>query len=176
MDPSILINDLQQKTNFKKKFSAYYFLKVLIHHFWKVKSQKKSQNTRNPGFSYYFCILIEGSGVGSGSIHLTNGSGSIPVTNGSGYQRPKNTWIRKPQHWFWACWLAHSTNLEMQGSPVHIIQGMYNNMIYILPQICFQRMSLQHLTTWIFEQNETLMKYIQNNQQFWWKSIPVYGF
>jgi hypothetical protein len=42
-DPSIFIIDLQdanKKTN-KKRFSAYYFLKVLLHHFSKVKSQKE---------------------------------------------------------------------------------------------------------------------------------------
>jgi hypothetical protein len=33
-----------------------------------------SQNSRNQGFSYYICLLIEGSG--SGSIPLTNGSES----------------------------------------------------------------------------------------------------
>jgi hypothetical protein len=47
------------------------------------KSQKESQNRRNQGFSYYFCILIEGSG-----------SGSIPLTSGSGSGRPKNMRIR----------------------------------------------------------------------------------
>ncbi len=40
---------------------------------------KKSQNSRNQGFSYYFCLMIEGSGF-------------VPLTNGSGYRsgRPKN--------------------------------------------------------------------------------------
>ncbi len=47
--------------------SAYYFLKLHLK-----KSQKESQNSRNQGFSYYFCMMIEGSGSG----------------------RPKNTWIR----------------------------------------------------------------------------------
>ncbi len=42
--------------------------------FSKIKSQKESQNSRNQGFSYYFCMMIEGSG--SGSIPLTSGSGS----------------------------------------------------------------------------------------------------
>ncbi len=28
-------------------------------------SQKESQNSRNQGFSYYFCMMIEGSGSGS---------------------------------------------------------------------------------------------------------------
>jgi hypothetical protein len=31
----------QQKTNLKKSFSAYYFLKVLLHHFSKITSQKE---------------------------------------------------------------------------------------------------------------------------------------
>ncbi len=31
----------QQKTNLKKSFSAFYFLKILIHYFSKVKSQKE---------------------------------------------------------------------------------------------------------------------------------------
>ncbi len=60
-----------QKTNFKKSFSAYYFLKVLFTSFFK-KVKKKSQNSRNQDFSYYFCLMIEGSGS----------------------RRPKNTWIR----------------------------------------------------------------------------------
>jgi hypothetical protein len=44
MDPdtSIFIIDLQDanKKQIKKKFFAYYFLKVFLHHFLKVKSQK----------------------------------------------------------------------------------------------------------------------------------------
>ncbi len=63
-------------------FSAYYCLKVHLHNFPKIKSQKESQNSRNQGFSYYFCMMTEGSG----SISLTSGSGSE-----SG--RPKNMWI-----------------------------------------------------------------------------------
>jgi hypothetical protein len=66
-------------------FSAYYFLKLHLHHFSKINSQKESQNSRNQGFYYYFCMMIEGSG--SESIPLTNGSGS-------GFRRPKIMWIR----------------------------------------------------------------------------------
>ncbi len=79
--------DLQDAS--KKLFSAYYFLKLRLHHFSKIKSQKESQNSRNQGFSYYFCMMIEGSGSGSKA-----GSGSIPLTSGSGSGRPKNIWIR----------------------------------------------------------------------------------
>ena len=51
-----------------------FFLKVHLHHFTKIQSQKESQNRRNQGFSYYFGMMIEGSGSGS--------------------RRPKKMWIR----------------------------------------------------------------------------------
>jgi hypothetical protein len=57
----------QQKNFFNTIFSAYYFLKLHLHHFWKIKCQKVSQNSRNQGFSYYFCMMIKGSGSGFGS-------------------------------------------------------------------------------------------------------------
>ncbi len=57
----------QQITNLKKSFSASYFLKAPLHHFSKIKGQKKSQNSRNQGFSYYF---QSGSGFGPGSATL----------------------------------------------------------------------------------------------------------
>jgi hypothetical protein len=64
-------------------FSPCYFLKVHLHYFSKIKSQKESQNSRIQGFSYYFSMMIEGSG--SGSISLTSGFGSErPKTRGSG--------------------------------------------------------------------------------------------
>jgi hypothetical protein len=62
-------------------------LKVHLHYFSKIKSQKESQNSRIQDFSYYFGMMIEVSGPGSGS-------GCIPVTSGSGSGRPRNTWIR----------------------------------------------------------------------------------
>ncbi len=40
---------------------AYYFLKVHIHHFQSYKVKKKSQSSRNQGFSYFSCLVIEGS-------------------------------------------------------------------------------------------------------------------
>ena len=68
--------------------SCYFcHLKVDLQHFSKIKSQKDSQNNGNQSFSYYFCMMIEGSGSGSRA-------GSIPLTSGSGSGRPKNMWIR----------------------------------------------------------------------------------
>jgi hypothetical protein len=46
-------------------FSAYYFLKAHLHNFPKIKSKKESQNRRNQGFSYYFCMMTEESGSGT---------------------------------------------------------------------------------------------------------------
>jgi hypothetical protein len=43
-DPSIFIIELQdanKKLILKKSFPAYYILKVLLHHFSKIKSQKE---------------------------------------------------------------------------------------------------------------------------------------
>jgi hypothetical protein len=78
----------QQKTNFLTQFFLLsYFLKVHLHYFSKIKSQKELQNSRVQGFSYYFCMMIEGSGSRAGS-------GSIPLISGSGSGRPKNTWLR----------------------------------------------------------------------------------
>ncbi len=77
-DPSIFIIDLEQKTNLQKVFCILLF-DATFTSFFKVK---KSQNSRNLCFSYYFYLMIEGFG-------------SIPLT-GSGTRRPDNTWIRIP--------------------------------------------------------------------------------
>ncbi len=85
-DPAIFVTDLHdasKKLFFNTIFSAYYFLKVHLHNFSEIKSQKESQNRRNQCFSNYFCKMIEGSG-----------SGSIPLTSESRSGRPKNMWIR----------------------------------------------------------------------------------
>ncbi len=82
-DPAGFVIDLQganKKLSFYFIFSAYYFLKIHLHLFSKIKSQKKSQNSRNQGFSYYFCMMIEesrrpcgsgGSGLGSGTLEFS---------------------------------------------------------------------------------------------------------
>jgi hypothetical protein len=48
-DPASFVIDLQDvnKKLIKKNFSAYYFLKVHLNHFSKIKSLKESQNSRN---------------------------------------------------------------------------------------------------------------------------------
>jgi hypothetical protein len=98
--------DDNKKLNFYFTFSAYYFSKVHLHLFSKIKSQKESQNSRNQSFSNYFCMMIEGSrsGSGSGSIPLTNGSGS-------GSRRPKNTWIR---------WIRIRNTVIFQGLSIYL--------------------------------------------------------
>ncbi len=97
----------QQETNLKTKFSAYYFLKVHLHHFSKIESQKESQNSRNPGFSYYFSMMI----AGSGSISLTNGSGarSKRPTTISGFGSGSPTLLtRLPNIRDWPWWRTWS--------------------------------------------------------------------
>ncbi len=68
---------------FPKVFLLITFWRYIMIIFQRWKVQEKSQNSKNQGFSYYFCLMIEGSG-----------SGSTPLTNGSGSGRPKNMWIR----------------------------------------------------------------------------------
>ncbi len=56
-DPAIFVIDLQgasKKLIFNTIFSAYYFLKVHLHHFSKLKSQKEPQNSRNQIFLTIF--------------------------------------------------------------------------------------------------------------------------
>jgi hypothetical protein len=59
-NPAVFALDLQDAN--KKLFN----LNVHLLHFSKVL--RKSQNSRNKGFSYYFCLMIDGSRAGSGSV------------------------------------------------------------------------------------------------------------
>ena len=79
-DPDIFVRPSrwQRKIIFLLRFFIYYFWKLHLHNFKEKKVLKKSQNSTNQGFSYYFCSMREGSGAGS--------------------QRPKNT-DPHPQHW-----------------------------------------------------------------------------
>jgi hypothetical protein len=60
---------------------------------------KKSQNIRNHGSSYYFCLMIEGSG--SGFIPLTYGSGSATLSARKDPQARKVQYLLKvtATHW-----------------------------------------------------------------------------
>ncbi len=71
-DPATFVSDHQEG----KKYSCIY----IIFHRW--KGIKKLHNSRNKGFSSFYCLMIEGSE----SVPLTNGSRS-----GSG--RATNIWI-----------------------------------------------------------------------------------
>ncbi len=88
-DPSIDLQDVNKKLIKKKKFFCRLLFEGTYSYiiFQRLKAKKKSQNSKNQGFSSYFCLMIEGSG--SGSIPLTNGSRS-----GSGSRWSKNMWIR----------------------------------------------------------------------------------
>jgi hypothetical protein len=58
-DPSIFIIDLQdanKKRIKKKSFSAKYFLKVLLHHFSKIKSQKEVTKLKKSRFFLLFVL------------------------------------------------------------------------------------------------------------------------
>jgi hypothetical protein len=84
-DPAIFVIDLQDastKLIFLHNFFCWLLLKLHLHYILKIKSQKESQNSRIQGFSYYFCIMIEGSESGSRG---RSRSGYIPLTSGSGH-------------------------------------------------------------------------------------------
>jgi hypothetical protein len=49
---------------------------VHLHNFSKIKSHKEVTKLGIKVFSYYICLIMEGSGAGSGSVpRRTNGSG-----------------------------------------------------------------------------------------------------
>ncbi len=51
---------------------------MYLHNAAKIKVIKKSINGRNQGFSYLFCMTMEG--FGAGSLLVTNGCGSESAT------------------------------------------------------------------------------------------------
>jgi hypothetical protein len=64
-DPAVFVIDLQDvnKKPFKKNFCCLLLFEGTLTSFFKdKKSQKEPQNSRNQGFSYYFCMMREGSG------------------------------------------------------------------------------------------------------------------
>ncbi len=75
-EPALSVSDLKDanKNICFLSFFACPFLKVHFHHSSKKNVIKKSEKVRYWGFSYYSCLVMEGSG--SGSVPLTSGSGS----------------------------------------------------------------------------------------------------
>ncbi len=63
-DPAIFVTNLQdanKKTNFLKSFSAYYILKVHLHHFSKIKTKKSKRSHKTVGievFSHYLEVFL----------------------------------------------------------------------------------------------------------------------
>jgi hypothetical protein len=88
-DPAIFVIDLQdaKKKNFLKQFFCILLFEGIFTSFFKDKKFKKVTKQEDQGFSYNFCLMIEGSGSGAGS-------GSIPLANGYRFGSPKNMWIR----------------------------------------------------------------------------------
>ncbi len=75
-DPAIFVIDLQD-ANKKLFFLLFTFWRYCYIIFQRQKIAKKSQYSRNQGFSYCCCLMKEGSGSGCVyAVHLTNGSGS----------------------------------------------------------------------------------------------------
>jgi hypothetical protein len=64
-DPDPAFLSLTFKTPTKKFFCTLLFEGTFTSIFKDKKSKKKSQNSIKQGFSYFFCIMIEGSGSGS---------------------------------------------------------------------------------------------------------------
>ncbi len=84
-DSAIFVRDLQDvnKNNFVfKVFLLITFWRYIYIIFQRQKVIKKSQNSRNKCFSYYFCVMIEGFRPGSENLNNVSGSG-----------RPINIWI-----------------------------------------------------------------------------------
>jgi hypothetical protein len=91
-DPAIFVIDLQdasKKLIFNKILTLQLKTAAKLNQTRVNKVLKRGCTYRNQGFSYNFCLMIEGSGSRS-----RGGFGSIPVTSGSGSGRPKNMWIR----------------------------------------------------------------------------------
>ncbi len=60
------------------------FLKVHLHYFSKIKSQEDSQNSWIQDFSYYYCMMMEGSGSRAGLVDPDPGGQKTRGSGGSG--------------------------------------------------------------------------------------------
>ncbi len=101
------------------------FLRLHLHHFSMIKMHKKSQNSRNQGFSYYFCLMIGRSGAES-----------VPRTNGSGSVMPKIV--------LHVSWLKNSTGSKAQeGLLTDSLKFIFTDAMRVLYVRCWE--SYAHL-------------------------------
>jgi hypothetical protein len=95
-----------------KSFYAYSFLKLHLHHSSKIKSCKEvtKQYGINQGFSSFFCLFIEGSGSGSGTLIETRVDIDVvsfpPLTEGAHASGTKE-YLKESRDF---CWSASSTH------------------------------------------------------------------
>ncbi len=71
-DPTIFVTDFQDvnKKRIKKKMSAYYFLKVHLHYFPKIKSQKESQIV---GIKVFLLFMLDDRRIRKAQKHVGPG-------------------------------------------------------------------------------------------------------
>ncbi len=103
--------------------------------FFKYKVMKKSQNTRNQGYSYYFCLMIEGSEPEPDpDPDLDPDLDPDPyILLGTGSGRPKNIRIRNTERrerikvkmllsmWWVRIFLRKIAGSRSEGRPVRIL-------------------------------------------------------
>ncbi len=84
LDPAIFVSDLQDGNEhfFPKFFCLFLFFEATFTSFFNDKSHKGVRNGGNQGFSYNFCLMIEGSGAGS--VPRTRPDPGCPKTYESG--------------------------------------------------------------------------------------------
>jgi hypothetical protein len=89
LHPATLVNDLQEANKKLILFIKFFCLLLFegtFTSFSKIKSVKEVKKQEESKFFFLFCLIIEGSGAGSGFTPLTSRSES-------GSRRPKNMWI-----------------------------------------------------------------------------------
>ncbi len=168
-DPALSVCDLRDAN--KKYFEGF-----LLISFWpyiyiilqRKKILKKSQNSINQGFSYFFCLVKEGSGSESGSIPLTNGSGLDPGgpkiyrSYGSGSGTLIKSIFAPPCHqWIWNNLLWNvkflpfiSVSLTLQARTIRVWEQLNTFFVYSFFFHCNHALSSFHLCLAIVYANE----------------------
>ncbi len=145
-DPAIFVIDLQGAN--KKLIFCLLLFEGTFTSFFKDKKSKRSHKTVEikGGFSYYYCLMIEGSG-----------SGSIPLTSGSG--SGKSMWIR---------WIRIRNTANCSASGLHnwikylSIVRIWDKKLNI--QEVFQKIELAHKNweSFLFSFDRTKLRWLFN--------------